>query len=113
MKFDVGRSEVSEQDKELLRQLAETATKVLRERRRLYQKEGRDPGPAEVAARSGIPVARVEQVLSMVQDPISLDVPIGDENEPTVTSTRVELDHGPTPFRAGLHPTRCARWCPE
>jgi RNA polymerase primary sigma factor len=64
--------------------MAETATKVLRERRRLYQKEGRDPAAAEVAARSGIPLARVEQVLSMVQDPVSLDLPVGEDGDATL-----------------------------
>ena len=64
--------------------MAETATKVLRERRRLYQKEGREPAAAEVAQRSGIPLARVEQVLSMVQDPISLDLPIGEDGDATL-----------------------------
>ncbi len=39
--------------------MTENAAKVLRERRRLYQKEGRDPGPAEIAARSGMSVTRV------------------------------------------------------
>jgi RNA polymerase primary sigma factor len=64
--------------------MTETATKVLRERRKLYQREGRDPGAAEVAARSGIPVARVEQVLSMVQDPVSLDLPVGEDGDATL-----------------------------
>src|SRR5262245_32158102 len=64
--------------------MAETATKVLRERRKLYQKEGRDPGAEELAARSGIPVARVEQVLSMVQDPVPLDLPIGEDGDATL-----------------------------
>jgi RNA polymerase primary sigma factor len=47
--------------------MTETATKVLRERRKFYQQQGREAGAAEIAARAGIPVARVEQVLSMVQ----------------------------------------------
>jgi RNA polymerase primary sigma factor len=64
--------------------MTETATKVLRERRKLYQREGRDPGAADVAARSGIPVARVEQVLSMVQDPVSLDLPVGEDGDATL-----------------------------
>jgi RNA polymerase primary sigma factor len=47
--------------------MTENAAKVLRKRRRFYQKEGCDPRPAEIASRIGMPVARVEQVLSMVQ----------------------------------------------
>lgn len=64
--------------------MTENATKVLRERRRLYQKEGRDAQPAEIAARIGLPVARVEQVLSMVQEPTSLDAPVGEDGDATL-----------------------------
>jgi len=64
--------------------MTENAGKVLRERRRLYQKEGRDPSAAEIAARMGVPVGRVEHVLSMVQQPTSLDAPIGEDGDATV-----------------------------
>jgi len=79
--------------------MAETATKVLRERRRLYQKEGRDPAAGEVAARSGIPIARVEQVLSMVQDPVSLDLPIGEDGDATLGDL-IEAPDGLDPHAA-------------
>ncbi|MFL5092465.1 MAG: sigma-70 family RNA polymerase sigma factor [Xanthobacteraceae bacterium] len=79
--------------------MAETATKVLRERRKLYQKEGREPAPAEVAARSGIPIARVEQVLSMVQDPVSLDLPIGEDGDATLGDL-IEAPDAPDPHAA-------------
>ena len=64
--------------------MTENAAKVVRERRRLYQKEGRDPRPTEIAARMGIPVARIEQVLSMVQEPTSLDAPVGEDGDATL-----------------------------
>ena len=64
--------------------MTENAAKVLREHRRLYQKEGRDPGPAEIAARTGMSVTRVEQVLSMVQEPTSLDAPVGEDGGATL-----------------------------
>ncbi len=64
--------------------MTESAAKVLRERRRLYQKEGRDPRPDEIAARMGVPIARVEQVLSMVQEPTSLDAPVGEDGDATL-----------------------------
>ena len=64
--------------------MTENAAKVLRQRRRLYQKEGRDPRPAEIASRIGIPVARVEQVLSMVHEPTSLDAPVGEDGDATL-----------------------------
>lgn len=64
--------------------MTENAAKVLRERRRLYQKEGRDPGPTEIAARTGMPVTLVDQVLSMVAEPTSLDAPIGEDSDATL-----------------------------
>ena len=64
--------------------MTETATKVLRERRKLYQRHGREAMPTDIAARVGVPVARVEQVLSMVQEPTSLDLPIGEDGDATL-----------------------------
>jgi RNA polymerase primary sigma factor len=64
--------------------MTEIAGKVLREKRKLYQRQGRDPGSVEIAAKSGIPAARVEQVLTMVQEPTSLDVPIGEDGDATL-----------------------------
>jgi RNA polymerase primary sigma factor len=61
--------------------MTESVAKVVRARRRLYQKEGRDPRPAEIASQMGLPVARVEQVLSMVQEPTSLDAPVGEDGD--------------------------------
>ena len=64
--------------------MTETATKVLRERRKLYQRHGQEAAPVDIAARVGIPAARVEQVLSMVQEPTSLDLPIGEDGDATL-----------------------------
>jgi RNA polymerase primary sigma factor len=64
--------------------MTEMATKVLRERRRLYQRHGQEASPVEIAARVGIPVLRVEQVLSMVQEPTSLDLPVGEDGDATL-----------------------------
>jgi RNA polymerase primary sigma factor len=64
--------------------MTETAGKVMQERRKLYQKEGREPRAAEIAARSGVPLARVEQILSMVQQPTSLDLPVGEDRDATL-----------------------------
>jgi RNA polymerase primary sigma factor len=61
--------------------MSDSAAKVMRERRRLYQKEGREPAATEIAARMGTPLARVEQVLSMVQEPTSLDTPVGEDGD--------------------------------
>ena len=57
---------------------------MLRERRRLYQKDGREPRPTELAERLGVPVARVEQVLSLATQPTSLDAPVGEDGDATL-----------------------------
>ena len=42
---------------------------------------GREPTPEEVAARLNVPVARVREVLKISRDPVSLDTPIGEEDD--------------------------------
>jgi RNA polymerase primary sigma factor len=64
--------------------MTEIAAKVLREKRKLYQRRGREALPGEIAARVGVPVARVEQVLSVVQEPTSLDMPVGEDGDATL-----------------------------
>jgi RNA polymerase primary sigma factor len=64
--------------------MTETASKVLRERRKFRQQQGREAAAAEIAARTGMPVSRVEQVLSLVQEPASLDLPIGEDGDATL-----------------------------
>ncbi len=64
--------------------MTENAAKVLRERRRLYQKEGQDPSPDDIAARMRLPLGRIEQVLSLVQQPTSLDAPVGEDGDATL-----------------------------
>jgi RNA polymerase primary sigma factor len=64
--------------------MTEIANKVSRERRKFLQKEGRNPAPQEIASRTGLPVARVEQALGMVPEPASLDMPIGDDQDATL-----------------------------
>ncbi len=63
--------------------MKETASKVLRERHRLYHRNGREPVIEEIAERSGISQAHVERVMSLVQEPVSLDLPIGEEGDAT------------------------------
>jgi RNA polymerase primary sigma factor len=64
--------------------MVETAARVLREKRKLYQKTGREPGADEIAAHSGISLAHVKQVLTMVQEPTSLDLPVGEDGDVTL-----------------------------
>jgi RNA polymerase primary sigma factor len=64
--------------------MTETAARVLRERRKLRQKEGRDPTAEEIASHSGISIAHVEQALTLVQEPTSLDLPVGEDGDATL-----------------------------
>jgi RNA polymerase primary sigma factor len=58
--------------------VAEQVRKLLRARRVLTQKLNRDPTPAELAAESGFPLKRVYELLELVEDPVSLELPVGD-----------------------------------
>jgi RNA polymerase primary sigma factor len=58
--------------------VAEQARRVLRARRILTQKLNRDPTPEELAAESGLTVQRVNELLELVEDPVSLETPVGD-----------------------------------
>jgi len=58
--------------------VAEQVRRVMRSRRVLAQKLNRDPTIDEVAAESGFPVRRVEELLELVEDPVSLETPVGD-----------------------------------
>jgi RNA polymerase primary sigma factor len=52
--------------------------KVMRARRILTQKLNRDPTAEEIAAESGFPLKRVNELLELVEDPVSLETPVGD-----------------------------------
>ncbi len=64
--------------------MAETTGKVLRERRVLQQREGRQAEAEEIARRTGIPLPHVERALTLVQDPTSLDLPVGEDGDATL-----------------------------
>ena len=58
--------------------VAEQTRKVLRARRVLAQKLNRDPDVEEIAKESGFPPKRVRELLELVEDPVSLETPVGD-----------------------------------
>ena len=58
--------------------VAEQARKVLRARRVLTQKLNRDPSVEEIAKESGFTVERVRELFDLVEDPVSLETPVGD-----------------------------------
>ena len=61
--------------------MVETINKTLRMTRQLLQELGREPTPEEVAERLSVPVSRVREVLKISRDPVSLDMPIGEEDD--------------------------------
>ena len=58
--------------------VAEQVRRLMRSRRVLAQKLNRDPTVAELAAESGFPEKRVQELLDLVEDPVSLETPVGD-----------------------------------
>ncbi|HQG04573.1 MAG TPA: sigma-70 family RNA polymerase sigma factor, partial [Thermoleophilia bacterium] len=61
--------------------MVETINKLIRVQRQLLQDLGRDPTPEEVAAEMGITADRVREILKISQDPVSLETPIGEEED--------------------------------
>ena len=61
--------------------MVETINKTLRMTRTLLQELGREPTPEEVAEKLNVPVSRVREVLKISRDPVSLDTPIGEEDD--------------------------------
>ena len=61
--------------------MVETINKTLRMTRQLLQELGREPTPEEVAEKLGVPASRVREVLKISRDPVSLDTPIGEEDD--------------------------------
>ncbi len=61
--------------------MIETINKLVRTSRALVQEIGREPTPEEIAKKMGIPVAKVRKVLKIAQEPISLETPIGEEED--------------------------------
>ncbi len=61
--------------------MIETINKVVRSSRYLVQQLGREPAPEEIAAKMEMPLDKVRKVLRIVKEPVSLETPIGDEEE--------------------------------
>src|SRR5690348_1542930 len=58
--------------------VAEQVRRLLRSRRQLAQKLNREPTLIELAAEAGFPLKRVNELLELVEDPVSLELPVGD-----------------------------------
>jgi RNA polymerase primary sigma factor len=61
--------------------MIETINKLIRTSRQLVQELGREPTSEEIAKRMDIPVAKVRKILKIAQEPISLETPIGEEED--------------------------------
>jgi len=61
--------------------MVETINKVIRVSRQLLQELGHDPTPEEIAAEMGMPAERVREILKIAQEPVSLETPIGEEED--------------------------------
>jgi RNA polymerase primary sigma factor len=61
--------------------MVETINKVIRVSRQLLQELGHDPSPEEIAEEMNMPVERVREILKIAQEPVSLETPIGEEED--------------------------------
>ena len=61
--------------------MVETINKLIRVTRQLLQELGREPSPEEIAAEMNMPVERVREILKISQEPVSLETPIGEEED--------------------------------
>nr|WP_325183146.1 RNA polymerase sigma factor RpoD [uncultured Oscillibacter sp.] len=61
--------------------MVETINKVIRVQRQLLQELGHDPSPNEIAAEMNMPVDKVREIMKIAQEPVSLETPIGEEED--------------------------------
>jgi RNA polymerase primary sigma factor len=79
--------------------MVETINKLIRVSRQLLQELGRDPLPEEIAEEMEIPVDRVREILKIAQEPVSLETPIGEE-EDSHLGDFIEDEDAPAPAEA-------------
>ena len=61
--------------------MVETINKVIRVSRQLLQELGHDPSPEEISEEMNMPVDKVREILKIAQEPVSLETPIGEEED--------------------------------
>ena len=79
--------------------MVETINKLIRVSRQLLQELGREPTPEEIAAQLDMPVERVREILKISQEPVSLETPIGEE-EDSHLGDFIQDDNVPVPAEA-------------
>ena len=82
--------------------MVETINKLIRVSRQLLQELGRDPTPEEIAAAMEIPVERVREIQKVAQEPVSLETPIGEE-EDSHLGDFIEDEDAPAPAEAASY----------
>jgi DNA-directed RNA polymerase sigma subunit (sigma70/sigma32) len=61
--------------------MTEAISKVVRMRRQMFNEIGHEPTPEELGKKLGMPIEKVRKVLQIVKEPLSLEMPIGDEED--------------------------------
>ena len=79
--------------------MVETINKLIRVSRQLLQELGREPTPEEIAAEMNMPVERVREILKISQEPVSLETPIGEEEDSHLGDV-IQDDNVPVPADA-------------
>ena len=79
--------------------MVETINRLIRAQRQLLQELGREPSPEEVAVQMDIPVERVREIQKISQEPVSLETPIGEE-EDSHLGDFIQDDNVPIPSEA-------------
>ncbi len=79
--------------------MVETINKLIRVSRQLLQELGREPSPEEIAEQMNMPVERVREILKISQEPVSLETPIGEE-EDSHLGDFIQDDNVPVPADA-------------
>ncbi len=82
--------------------MVETINKLIRVSRQLLQELGRDPTPEEIADAMEIPVERVREIQKVAQEPVSLETPIGEE-EDSHLGDFIEDEDAPAPAEAASY----------
>ncbi|MCQ2519486.1 MAG: RNA polymerase sigma factor RpoD [Lachnospiraceae bacterium] len=81
--------------------MVETINKLIRVSRQLLQELGREPTPEEIAEQMQMPVERVREILKISQEPVSLETPIGEE-EDSHLGDFIQDDNVPVPADAAV-----------
>ena len=76
--------------------MVETINKLIKTSRHLLQTLGREPTPEEIAAELEMPVEKVRDILKVAQEPISLETPVGEEEESNLGNF-IPDDDAPSP----------------